>query len=112
MRLEGGASPNEGRVEVFINNEWGTICDDHWDKGDANVICRQLGFYSASEAVGDAYFGAGTGPIFLDDVGCVGTEMNLGECRAEILTHGDCTHSEDAGVVCRTMYTPYHGKAT
>lgn len=47
VRLAGGASPNEGRVEVFYDGIWGTVCDDGWDKNDANVVCKELGFGNA-----------------------------------------------------------------
>lgn len=53
----------------------------------------------AAQAVGSAFFGQGTGPIFLDEVQCVGTEDNLLACPS-IRMH-DCTHSEDAGVRCQ-----------
>lgn len=45
VRLVGGATPNEGRVELCINKVWGTICDDGWSYNDANVVCGQLGYY-------------------------------------------------------------------
>ena len=44
IRLAGGESKNEGRVEICFNNQFGTICDDEWDNSDAAVVCYQLGF--------------------------------------------------------------------
>ena len=44
LRLVGGNIPNEGRVEICIDNVWGTVCDDSWSNGDATVVCRQLGY--------------------------------------------------------------------
>ena len=44
LRLAGGNIANEGRVEICINNEWGTVCDDSWGANDATVVCQQLGY--------------------------------------------------------------------
>ena len=44
LRLAGGNIPNEGRVEICMNNQWGTVCDDSWGSADATVVCRQLGY--------------------------------------------------------------------
>ena len=44
IRLVGGGVPNEGRVEICMNNVWGTVCDDGWGSTDATVVCRQLGY--------------------------------------------------------------------
>ena len=61
VRLVNGNSSMEGRVEVYYNNTWGTICDDYWNINDADVVCRQLGFERAESYKMYAYFGRGTG---------------------------------------------------
>ncbi|XP_056148259.1 neurotrypsin [Lampris incognitus] len=100
VRLVAGENRQEGRVEVFIRGQWGTVCDDGWNNINAAVVCRQLGFHGAAKARAMAYFGEGKGPIHLDNVHCRGTESSLGECPADGLNGHDCRHSEDAGVIC------------
>uniref|UniRef100_A0A1X7SFF9 SRCR domain-containing protein n=1 Tax=Amphimedon queenslandica TaxID=400682 RepID=A0A1X7SFF9_AMPQE len=98
VRLVGGTSILEGRVEVCRNGSWGTVCDDSWDNIDATVVCRQLGLGSTGIAFSSAYFGQGTGSILMDEVRCTGSESSLTSCSHR--TFHDCSHSEDAGVRC------------
>ena len=100
LRLVGGTSAGEGRVEVYLNGEWGTVCDDNWDINDATVACQQLGHLRAVSALGGAYFGEGSGPIWYDNVDCVGNETNIAQCSHSGIGLHNCNHSQDAGVIC------------
>ena len=101
IRLVGGSSYNEGRVEVKYNGEWGTVCDDGWDSTDAGVVCRQLGLGSSGTAYSNAYFGQGLGSILLDSVTCTGNESTLASCgHFGVGITRSCSHYEDVGVRC------------
>nr|AJT35020.1 sperm-activating peptide receptor [Diadema mexicanum]AJT35021.1 sperm-activating peptide receptor [Diadema mexicanum] len=107
IRLMDGSGPHEGRVEIYHDEQWGTICDDGWDWADANVVCRQLGYRGAIRATG--YKGEDFGytyiPIHTSYMMCTGTEEGLIDChRRDGWTHA-CKHVEDAGVVCATQDT-------
>ncbi len=101
MRLVGGSVASEGRVEIFHDGQWGTICDDRWDLTDANVVCIQLNYPSATTAWQSAHFGQGAGEIFLDDVSCDGSEERLQDCSFPGWGTHDCGHAEDASVTCQ-----------
>lgn len=109
MRLADGDAANQGRVEIFYGGQWGTVCDNLWDLLDASVVCRGLGFKNATEALGGAAFGPGSGPVMLDEVECTGTEPSLANCTSLGWLKSNCRHNQDAGVVCsnetRGVYT-------
>ena len=107
VRLVNGTTDYEGRVEVYYNGRWGTVCDDGWDLNDAQVVCRQLDFPAAIATRGNAYYGEGSGPILLDDVNCVGTELNIEDCSHRGMRLSNCDHGEDAGVKCRVTNGMY-----
>ncbi|XP_019616329.1 PREDICTED: deleted in malignant brain tumors 1 protein-like [Branchiostoma belcheri] len=99
IRLMGG-NASHGRVEVWHDGQWGSICDDNWDINDAKVVCRQLGYEDAITAYSHAEYGEGTGPILMDSVACTGPEPQLAACAHEGWAVHDCKHEEDAGVGC------------
>jgi deleted-in-malignant-brain-tumors protein 1 len=87
-------------VEVFYRGQWGTICDDNWDIKDAAVVCRQLGYLNAFAALGGSSVPDGSGKIWLDEVKCNGSELNLTKCAHNEWGSHNCGHGEDAGVQC------------
>ena len=102
IRLVSQAHAFEGRVEVFIDGQWGTVCDDFFDIRDAQVICRQLALGPPVEIIrklSQSHLNVteSTLPILLDDLECGGTEQRLIDC--EFNTH-NCFHDEDIGLVC------------
>uniref|UniRef100_H1A3U9 Lysyl oxidase homolog n=1 Tax=Taeniopygia guttata TaxID=59729 RepID=H1A3U9_TAEGU len=99
VRLKGGANTGEGRVEVLKNGEWGTVCDDNWNLVSASVVCRELGFGSAKEAITGARLGQGMGPIHLNEIDCTGFEKSVTDCKFNTESQG-CNHEEDAAVRC------------
>ncbi|CAG9833034.1 unnamed protein product [Diabrotica balteata] len=100
LRLVGGTYPGEGRVEIKHNGIWGTICDDDFNEDAAKVVCKSLGYKGKSFVKKDAFFGAGFGPIWLDQVSCYGNETELNTCTHWDWGEHNCEHSEDVGVIC------------
>lgn len=101
LRLAGGDGRCEGRVEVNIQGEWGTVCDDAWSDKNTEVVCRQLGCPQApTHSVKASSFGAGIGKVWLTDVTCSGEETSLKECKYSIEEGDICDHRNDVGVIC------------
>ena len=105
MRLVGGSSPLEGRVEIYHNDEWGTICNSGWGIEDATVVCHQLGFHGEATAISNSLFGVGSGRIWLTNVACAGTEDYLADCPSNGWGNQSCHHYQDVGVICTSMLT-------
>ena len=111
LRLVSGSGPHEGRVEVYHDGQWGSVCDDGWDDQDSQVVCCSLGMTGGEavmgldicrsvEVIGGGIFGSGCGPIWLDGVKCLGSEENLKDCLTDSWGEHNCNHGGDAGVRC------------
>ncbi|XP_014832978.1 PREDICTED: antigen WC1.1-like [Poecilia mexicana] len=107
VRLEGHEDQCAGRVEVWKDGNWGTVCDDRWDLREAKVVCAQLGCGTALRVTGqNGLFPPGSGPIHLEELNCTGNEQNLWFCPG-VQENSDCGHKEDAGVVCSVSKTSF-----
>uniref|UniRef100_A0A672PHA9 Soluble scavenger receptor cysteine-rich domain-containing protein SSC5D n=1 Tax=Sinocyclocheilus grahami TaxID=75366 RepID=A0A672PHA9_SINGR len=103
IRLINGTNSCSGRVEVLHDGQWGTVCDDGWDRTDAAVVCKELNCGNVIEAKNAAYFGPGIGPVWMGDVQCTGTEASLVTCASTKWGIQSCKHLKDAGVTCNNV---------
>ena len=102
VRLAGSIIPLEGRVEVYHQGEWGTVCSNGWSSHDKNkdVVCRELGFAQA-RAFNHEY--PGTGTVWLDGVECSGNEDTITDCGQKTIGDNMCSHDQDVTVQCKSM---------
>ncbi|XP_065846358.1 neurotrypsin-like isoform X2 [Oscarella lobularis] len=102
LQLIGGdLGGRSGRLQIYHNNRWGTICDDYFALNEAIVACRQLGFTTGYVGYKSrAFYGRGSGPIWIDDLRCSGNESSIDKCSFNGWGSHNCYHSEDVGVVC------------
>ena len=103
MRLSGGSTPLEGRVEVQFYGGWGGVCDSDWTIEDGNVACQQLGYEGAEEVYTSSHFGIGGNQLILDGLRCQGDESQLVLCPhiGWLSTSPGCDRTREAGVKCR-----------
>ena len=107
-----GGDPCEGRLEIYYDGQWGTICDDYWSQDDADTACRALGFpdgYVYGGPFGSGFFPPGDPdqPIWLDDLSCNGGESHLLDCRSSPVGEHNCQHAEDIGLRCVKTTGPW-----
>ncbi|XP_053386930.1 uncharacterized protein LOC123542087 [Mercenaria mercenaria] len=98
VRLVGGESISRGRVEILSMDTWGTICDHSFGMNEADVICSMVGFPPAVMYYTSAYYGEGTGPIFVDELNCGENTSHINNCTYN--TYDSCGHADDISVVC------------
>ena len=90
LRLAGGPTKYEGRVEVRINGSWSVVGSDFNPGNAAQVVCRQLG-YAGGAARGGSLYGMGAGapdaaagamvPVqMIVELSCNGSEASLNDC--------------------------------
>ena len=103
VRLEDSAANFTGRVEIFYNGEWGTVCSDGFDQNDAAVVCRQAGYGPPVHYWIDPSHRR-HGRIWLDDLQCNGTENTLSECQSSTWGDTNCDHTQDIFIECVGMY--------
>ena len=99
LRLVGGGSRCDGRVEIFQRGTWGRVLDDQWDMEDASVVCRQLRCGEAEAAYTVPRAERGTGPVGLRGVRCAGHEASLSLCNTSLPEATGIM--EDVGAVCQ-----------
>eukprot|EP01084_Bolivina_argentea_P301426 520030_1 len=109
VRLAGGSNKYEGRLEIFHNYEWGSVCDDYFEDVDGEVVCRELGLDFDKILTNTNYsrFGDSYGQIWLDDIGCSGAEYNLASCSNLGWAVHNCAHSEDVHLRCKGVINPH-----
>lgn len=100
VRLVGGSSLREGIVQVYVEEAWGSVCDKMWDRKDADVACRMLGYTGASDGKNDAVYGKGSDTLWLSNMQCDGSENSLFSCVHDGLRNHTCTGGSEAAVSC------------
>ena len=101
VRLVDGGSYNEGRLEVYYNGRWGTVCDDGWNDNYVSLVCTQLDFGSSGR---QADFGPGIGTVILEKVLCSVNDTIIASCgHYGVGITVQCDHNNDVGIKCYGM---------
>ena len=100
IRLADGDVPNAGRLEIYHDNSWGSVCRDEFDNIDGTVACQQLGYtglrayYTSNQTI------HGTGMIWLDNINCSSSHVRLSQCQSRGWGVTDCHRGNDISLVC------------
>uniref|UniRef100_A0A8C9SUJ8 SRCR domain-containing protein n=1 Tax=Scleropages formosus TaxID=113540 RepID=A0A8C9SUJ8_SCLFO len=97
LRLMNGPDRCSGRVQLRYSGKWGTVCNESWDMRASDVLCHQL---KCGHAVGQAWFGEGSGQIWPDVFQCHRNETRLSQCAVSPWSRAACSHGQDVGVIC------------
>ncbi|XP_028399971.1 uncharacterized protein LOC114523292 [Dendronephthya gigantea] len=97
LRLVNGNGYSSGRLEIFHQGIWGSVCRDGWSQINNDVVCRELGFSTGTLSF---EFGAGTGQIWMDDVRCTEADRSLRHCSHRGFGSHNCVHQQDVGLKC------------
>ena len=101
IRLHGGGNPLEGRVEVFHDGKWGSVCADGWGIEEAMTVCRQLNLGYASQAVTtNNLFGGTVLGMIMSGVKCRVDEISIYRCQHDEWKNATCSKEDLAGVIC------------
>lgn len=104
VRLVDGDAPSQGRVEVYVNGSWWTLCDDWFGYDEGRLVCRLLGLPELSQVFGGAAFGQGNGSIISEEYDCQGNETSILNCsKTGYVPY--CNHYEAVGIACGPLVT-------
>jgi hypothetical protein len=114
LRLVGGVATGRvkaGRLEIYRDKRWRTVCAAGFGPADARVVCRQLGMRGFAMVVKPKVFGPGKGLVWRRQFACSGKEQRLEKCASRQLHPRTCPrHATDVGVLCATLPIVVHGR--
>ncbi|XP_037927279.1 protein bark beetle [Teleopsis dalmanni] len=108
VRILGGAGPYEGRLQIYLNGKWGTVCDYGWTVLNAALVCHQLGYTLNPQdwrlLRADMPNVGTTEDVIVTNVRCTVHDHDITKCRSEQVFRGEfensCTHENDVGIRC------------
>ncbi|XP_056006896.1 deleted in malignant brain tumors 1 protein-like [Ostrea edulis] len=103
VRLRGGSSRWDGRVEILHRGEWGTICDDDsFDENAVKVVCRMKGFDYGGIVIRNSAFGNSPLRSWISNLRCNGNESDIRQCASDTWGRNNCSWHDNVGISCLT----------